>query len=514
MENSRTKNSVLTMVTSGIRQILTILLAFGSRTVFIYVLGASYLGLNGLFSNVLSLLALTELGIGGAITYYLYKPIAEDNVERIKTLMQFYRKCYRWVGIAILSFGCLLMPFLNKMVNLDQPIPENLYLIYFLYVLNSSLSYLFWAYKQTLMTASQKQYKIEKINIAFTFISCLTDIVVLLLFRNFIAYLVSKMVVTVAKNVIIAIMIDREFPYLKDNYIVPLAKDEKKKFLKDVTNVSIFKLGSTLFNSTLNIIVSMFIGTSIVGYYSNYYMVIGQVNTIFGLIMLSVTAGIGNVVATESKEKVYQVYKNLDMGVFLVNVFCTICMFQLFNSFVNIWLGRVSHQYVLSQLVVGLICLDFFVNSSCQIIATFKNASGLFSVGRDRQVIAGIVNIPLSIGLIKLFGLPGAFLSPLLCKIFITVCPFMIDLGRMMFEKSWTTMMVDYGRKMLILVVTSAIIWAVCYYLHERTISYFIVETVITVISAIALPLLFIWRTSEVKALRNKIHIPAKFRIR
>ena len=130
MENSRTKNSVLIMATSVVRQMLTLLLSFASRTVFIYVLGARYLGINGLFSNILAMLSLAELGIGSAISYYLYKPIALDDRERIKSLMQFYRNCYRIVGLTILGFGCLIMPFLDKMVNLNQPIPENLYLIY------------------------------------------------------------------------------------------------------------------------------------------------------------------------------------------------------------------------------------------------------------------------------------------------------------------------------------------------------------------------------------------------
>lgn len=512
MANSRTKNSVLIMATSGIRQILTLLLSFASRSVFIYVLGASYLGINGLFSNVLSLLALTELGIGGTITYYLYKPIAENNIERIKTLMQFYKKCYRFVGLAIIAFGCLLMPFLNKMVNLDQPIPENLYLIYFLFVLNSAFTYLFWAYKQAIMSANQKQYKIEKINIVFTFISCGVDIVVLLIFRNFIAYLLFKMAVTIVKNVIIARKVDNEFPYLKDKNVAKLTHDEIKLFFKGVVDQSVFKLGSTLFNSTLNIIVSIFIGTVIVGYYSNYYMIIGQVNTIFGLIMASIIAGIGNVVATEAGEKIFKVYKMLDMGVFIVNAFCTICMFQLFNSFINLWLGHLDKGYILSQVIVGLICLDFYLNNSCQVIATYRAAAGKFNVGRDLQVIAGVINIPLSIGLIKLFGLAGAFLSPVLCKIFITVMPFFIKLGKILFNKNWHVMIKDYTIKFLITVFIGAIVWFACSYFHEKSLVYFIIEILITVILSATLLALFTFRTTEVKELVS--HMPEKIRKR
>ena len=191
------------MAMSSMRQLLTILLTFVSRTAFIYTLGAEYLGLNGLFSNILSILALSELGIGGAIAFYLYKPLADKDIDRIKVLMKFYRRCYNYVGLAILGLGCCLMPFLHYLVNLEQSLPENLYLIYFIFILQNSCTYFFFAYKQTLVSANQELYKIEKYNIAFSFINCITDIVVLLVFRNFIVYLLFKLVLVIVKNIMI-----------------------------------------------------------------------------------------------------------------------------------------------------------------------------------------------------------------------------------------------------------------------------------------------------------------------
>ena len=501
------------MATSGVRQFLTLLLSFASRTVFIYVLGARYLGINGLFSNILAMLSLAELGIGSAISYYLYKPIALNDKERIKSLMQFYKTCYRVVGFAIIGFGCLIMPFLNKMVNLNQPIPENLYLIYFLFLLDSAFTYLFWAYKQAIMFANQQQYKIEKINIAFAILSCCVDIIVLLIFKSFIIYLLFKMAIVIVKNIIIAKKIDKAFPHLKEKDIKRLSKTEVKDIFKGVFNESVFKLGSTLFNSTLNIIVSIFIGTIIVGYYSNYYMIIGQVGIVFGLIMGSIVAGIGNVVATETTEKTYTLYKQLDMGVFLVNAFCTICMFQLLNSFVHLWLGHVGREYVLSQVIVGLICLDFFLNNSCQVIATYRTAAGLFKVGRDRQVIAGIINIPLSIGLIKLFGFSGAFMSPVLCKLFITVCPFLIDLEKKLFQQTWNVAVRDYFYKFFLTVIISIVVWLSCLYFHEKSFLFFIIEVFLTSLLSIIFLIVFTYKTKEMKALLDKFHLSKRFHL-
>ena len=510
MENSRTKNSMLIMATSGVRQVLTLLLSFASRTVFIYVLGASYLGVNGLFSNILAMLSLTELGIGSAISYYLYKPIAQDDKERIKSLMQFYQNCYRMVGLAIIGFGCLIMPFLDKMVNLQQPIPENLYLIYFLFLLDSAFTYLFWAYKQALMFANQQQYKVEKINIVFTLLSCCVDIVILLAFKNFIIYLLTKMVLVIIKNIIIAKKIDHAFPYLKEKNIEKLSRIEIRKIFRGVFDESIFKLGSTLFNSTLNIIVSIFIGTIVVGYYSNYYMVIGQVGVFFSLIMGSIIAGVGNVVATEGAEKTYKVYKQLDMVVFLVNAFFTICMFQLLNSFVHLWLGNMGQEYVLSQVIVGLICLDFYLNNSCQVLATYRTAAGQFKVGRDRQVIAGFLNIPLSIGLIKLFGLTGAFMSPVLCKVFITACPFVLDLEKKLFDKDWKVVLSDYACKFIVTAIVASIIWAACFYFHKGHFLYFILEFILTILLAAGLLFAFTYKTVEVKEALRHLHFSIK----
>ena len=498
------------MATSGVRQFLTLLLSFASRTVFIYVLGARYLGINGLFSNILAMLSLAELGIGSAISYYLYKPIALNDKERIKSLMQFYKTCYRVVGFAIIGFGCLIMPFLNKMVNLNQPIPENLYLIYFLFLLDSAFTYLFWAYKQAIMFANQQQYKIEKINIAFAILSCCVDIIVLLIFKSFIIYLLFKMAIVIIKNIIIAKKIDKAFPHLKEKDIKRLSKTEVKDIFKGVFNESVFKLGTTLFNSTLNIIVSIFIGTIIVGY---YYMIIGQVGIVFGLIMGSIVAGIGNVVATETTEKTYTLYKQLDMGVFLVNAFCTICMFQLLNSFVHLWLGHVGREYVLSQVIVGLICLDFYLNNSCQVIATYRTAAGQFKVGRDRQVIAGIINIPLSIGLIKLFGLAGAFMSPVLCKLFITVCPFLIDLEKKLFQQTLKVAVRDYFYKFFLTVIISIVVWFSCFYFHEKTLLFFIIELLLTVLLSIGLLIGTTYRTTEVHALLGKFHLPKRLHL-
>ncbi len=505
MEKSRTRSSALIMAFSGMRQILTFLLTFASRTVFIYTLGAEYLGLNGLFSNILQFLSLTELGLGAAIAFYLYKPLADNDIERIKVIMKFYKNCYRIIGLSMLGLGCILTPFLSRLVNLDQPIPDNLYLIYFLFLCNSAFTYLFFAYKQTLMMANQEQYKIEKINIAFTFINCLVDIIVLLLFRNFTVYLTMKVTLVVVKNIAISIKIDKAYPFIKESCDGMLDKGEIKKLFKDVYSVSVFKVGNTLVNSVTNIIISACLGTIIVGYYSNYILITSSVMMTFLLFVNSFTAGIGNVMATETPEKQYQVYKTLNLLSFFVYTLFTICLFQLSNSFMNLWLGNIHKDYVLDQWAVAAICLNFYLDSNAQIINAFRNGSGHFKTGRYLTVYGGIANVAISLLGSKYFGLVGVLLAPPIVKAFITTIPFFILIGKDVFGKPAGEMLKDQGGKLLLTIIGCTLVWISCSYFHQTTLSKFIVEIILTVFIAITLLLIVYGRSSEFMTIRGKL---------
>jgi O-antigen/teichoic acid export membrane protein len=506
MNKSRTKNAMLTLMTSGIRQVLTLILTFVSRTVFIYILGAEYLGLNGLFSNILSLLSLSELGIGTAISFYLYKPLAEQNIERIKSLMQFYKKCYRVVGIAIIVIGCCLMPLLPKLVNFDQNVPENLYLVYFLYLINTAASYLFFAYKQALITANQEQYKIENVNIAFTFINCIADIVVLIVLKNYITYLVVRFLLVLLKNIIIAKKIDKEYPYICTKTNSGVTKKEIKIFFKDIWAVSLFRIGSTLFNATDNIIISMLLGTVVVGYYSNYYLIILQIISILMLIVRSFTAGIGNVVAKENREKQYVIFKQLDFAMYCITTVCTICLFQLLNSFIKLWVGSVSENYILSQTVVLCLCVSFYTDNTSQIMNAFREASGNFNTGKSLQLIGGIVNIILSVLLGKRYGLVGIFTATIISKGFVMI-PFIIGVSESVLKKGKHELLKDYIFKFIVMFGIMALVWLVCRYFHMGNIGYFIIECLFAIMIPIIVLYMIFRKTTEMESLKNRVEI-------
>lgn len=505
MEKSRTKNSVLTLLTSSIRQVVQLILTFVSRTVFIHVLGADYLGLNGLFSNILTILALSELGIGSAISFYLYKPIADKNKDRILALMNFYKVCYRYVGLIMLGAGCAIMPLLPKLVNFDQGLPVNLYLVYFLFLFNTCSTYLFFAYKQIIATASQEQYKIEKYNIIFNFISSGSDIVVLLIFRAYIPYLVAKIVITIAKNATIAIRLNKIYPFINDSTDSKISKSETRSIFNNVFKVAIFKFGSTLFNSTDNIMISIILGTVIVGYYSNYFMIVTALTQVISLIVQSVSAGVGNIVAKEDRQTQFSLFKQLDFMLYFIGSFICICAFQLFNSFIKIWIGGVSTSYVLSQWCVLFICVSFYFDSTTQILEQFRESSGNFNTGKWLQVIGGIVNIFLDIIFGKLWGLEGILAATVISKASITAFPFVVNVGVDVFKKSKTYLIKPYLFRMLITLIGMAIVWLLCHPFHLKGLSMFIIELIITVAFSLVYLILVYHKEKDFVILKNRV---------
>lgn len=510
MKNSRTKNSALIMITGGLRQILTLVLTFVSRTIFIHILGAEYLGLNGLFSNILSILSLSELGIGTAISFYLYKPLVDKNIERIKSLMHFYKICYRVVGIFIIVIGFLIMPFLPYMVNFQQEVSVNLYVIFGLNVLNTAATYLFFAYKQSLAIANQEQYKVEEINILFTILSCFLDSIVLIGFHNYIIYLVSKIILSFLKNLVIAFKIDSKYSFIKDKNYRIIEKKEKKLFFKDIGNIAIFKIGSVLFSATDNIIISILLGTLIVGYYSNYYMIISQVTILIGIIVNSFVAGIGNVVAKENKEKQYEVFVELDFIVYIIVSICTVCLFQLLNSFIMLWVGDVDKNYILSQSVVAFLCFNFYIDGTTQIPNSFREASGNFKTGKSLQILGGAVNIILSVFLGDIWGLDGIFCATILSKIFITIIPFLIGISRTVFGRGPLSLLIRYIFHFFVMGMIILIVWVICLRVHMTSLAGFFIEIFLSICISCMLIYLINIKRPEMKRVQNRIYVIIK----
>lgn len=402
----RFKNSLKNFSASFLSQIFIMVLTFVCRTIFVKLLAAEYLGLSGLFTNILSVLALSELGIGNAIIVHLYKPIAEHDEITISRYMNFYAVAYRVIGIAILAFGVLSTPFLPFLVNTDVDIP-NLEIIYFLYIANTAVSY-FCAYKRTILTVDQKEYMNTINRNVFTLIQNVLQIIVLLLTRDYIFYVATMVACTLLSNVRISVIADRKYPYLRANKSERLGKTEIVDLLKSLKAILYYKLGNTIINSTDNILISTILGVYYVGLYSNYSMLVGVVTTFATMIFAACSASLGNYNASENEQNVYFMFRVMSLISVWVYGFASICFACLFQPFIKLWIGE---KFLMDDATMLLVVIAFFLKGVISVSGTFVDITKLFVRTRMVPIIMAAINILVSIVAAKNIGLAGIFLG-------------------------------------------------------------------------------------------------------
>lgn len=403
---SRTEKSVANMSFSVINRIVMVVVKFLVRSVFIYTLGGEYLGVNGLFASILSLLSLADLGFGIALPFSLYKPLAEKDTEKVKVIMAFYSKVYMAVGGVIVVAGASLTPFLGIIIK-DMPDIDYLWLIYLLFVLNSASSYLF-IYKRTLITADQKSYRVSMLDSGFTIALAVLQVIVLLTTRNYIAYLILGIVVIISKNIYISHLCNKMYPYVTEKAEGKLSKDEKRDMSKNIFSLFIYRVANVIEVSIDNIVISSFIGILSVGIYSNYLLIIDSLRAILMLAFNSLTASVGNVVANKEIKKTYNLFKTMNMMCTILYGTASIGIYNLGSAFITLWIGE---SYVLDETVLLVLCINLYIYGSQNSLGTFRNAFGLFWEGRYRPVVMTIANIVFSVVFVQFFGLMGVFLG-------------------------------------------------------------------------------------------------------
>ncbi len=404
--NSRTIKSIRNAIFNILGLIFTIVSGFIVRTVFIRTLSAEYLGVNGLFTNILSLLSLAELGIGNAIVFKLYKPLANDNKQKIRELMNFYKRAYTVIGISVVIIGLLILPFLKYLIKSPPLISENLYIIYLLYLTNSASSY-FFIYKRSLIIADQKEYISIIIGYGYTLFVSVAQIFILLKYNNFLLYLVIQIISTIIQNIIISIVCNHQYKYLQSNKEC-LPKEERNSILKDVRALFLYRISNLVINSTDNLIISSFIGISTVGLYSNYNLIIKSIYSLTKAPLNALTASIGNLNASEDIDKQYLIYKTTNfISAWLYGLVC-IGLYVLINPFIKWWVGS---SYLLDKNIVVVLITNFYLVGISGVYNIFRNTFGLFIQGQIRPVISSIINLVASLVLVKSLGVFGVFLG-------------------------------------------------------------------------------------------------------
>lgn len=410
----RTENMVKNSYYAIVAQFVTVFMRAVTQIIFVRTLNAEYLGINGLFSNILTMLSLAELGVGGAILFNLYSPVAEHNEKRIKALMNFYKGTYTKIGFFVLLVGLGLTPFIDFFIK-ERPNIDNLELIFVLYILNNALSY-FCIYKQSILIANQQNYIVFKTTIFKDLFMYAIQIVTLLTMKNFFLYLIVMVIATIVGNIVNSKIADRRYPYIINN-TEKLGQEERKKIYKDVYASMAHRIGGVVVFGTDNLLISRFIGVVTVGIYSNYVFVLSAVKGFISKLYDALVASIGDLVNTESDDKIYQVYRQLYFISFCISSFIAIGFSCLVNPLVKIIFGE---DYLLPKYIVLLIAVNFYFTDLAAMRAItnkFKVAQGLFWYDRHKPYIESVINLVASIILLKIIGLPGVLLGTFISTI-------------------------------------------------------------------------------------------------
>ncbi len=414
-EQSRIKNSIYNLFSGiGYRFIITIT-TFVVRTIFIRCLNEDYLGVNGLYSNILSMLSLTEMGFGTAMVFSMYKPLAENDTKRLSQLMQLYKRVYEIIGTVILVIGLCLVPFLDVLIK-DQPNIDGLTFYYILFLLNSVVSYWFFAYRNSLLQADQKAHVLTNYQTVFNLIKSFLQIIVLLQFRNYTLYLVTQILCTIGQNIAIALRVNKEYPDVLKKPEEKLPGEEVRRIFKDVKALLMGKISYVILNSTDNLIISAFIGVRWVGLLSNFTMITEAVSGVLYQVASAITASLGNYFAKEDENSGYNFFKRIDFMNHWLYGFSMIALAILLTPFVTVWLGA---DYSMSITVSFSLAIRFYIEGYMQTMSTFRSTLGLFTQGQYRGLYAAILNIVLSIALSVPLGVVGVLIGTPLSRLIV-----------------------------------------------------------------------------------------------
>lgn len=412
MAVSRTRQVVFNATASIVTQVVMIVLNFVSRTVFIQTLNVDYLGVNGLFSSVLTVLSFAELGIGSAIVFSLYKPLADHDEERICSLMQLYKKFYFYVFVVVLVLGLALIPFLDFFIKGRPNIDESLELVYLFFLFDTALSYLY-IYKQSIITADQKEYIVTTVLTSVSIIRVIGQIVILYLTHNYIFFLAINLVFRLAGNIYCSHVADKRYPYILKSP-KPLPKAEKDKIYTNVKSMAAYQFGSIILNSSDSIIISAIVSVTMVGYVSNYLLLCVACKNMLNGITNAFTASLGNLNATSTRDEKYSVFNKILLITAWIYGFASVGIIVLSKYFIEMWIGP---EFVLNNLIVIAIVSEFYVSGIHTLESHYRYTMGFFVKGRIAPILASVLNIILAICFCKIWGVAGVFVATALSRV-------------------------------------------------------------------------------------------------
>ena len=406
MASERIKNTKRNILMGFMARILDLIFPFIINTVVIKTLGVEYLGLNSLFASILQVLSLAELGVGFALVFSMYDPIAKGDTVKVCALLKLYRNVYLTIGSVIVIAGLVCMPFLDNLISGDVPSGINIYILFIISLTNTSVSYFLFSYRTSLLQASQRIDIRDGITMITNFLLNLSKILILVITGDYYLFCIAVPVFTVVNNLLIWIITKRRYPEYKCEGSI--SKEEKKEIKKRISGLFINKIGDVVCNSFDSIVISGFLGLTILGKFNNYYFVMNALMTLMGIFLASAIPSIGNSIVTETKEKNYRDFSTLQFGFSWFTGWVSICLLCLYQPFIEIWIGK---DMLMDTDIVFLFGIYLYFAKSSEVFMAYRQAAGIWAKDRLRPVAEASINLVLNIVLVKYLGVSGVLLS-------------------------------------------------------------------------------------------------------
>lgn len=496
----RKKKSLLNIISSLGSYFVTSIFTLITQAFIVKILGIEYSGINGLFTNVITMLSVAELGIGETIIFKLYEPIAKKDTEKIKSWMVFYKLCYRYVAIAVTIIGLLIIPILPVMVG-KVSIKDNITLLYLITLIDCIFSYVM-TYKRSLLYADQKNYVIMNVHMGYMAFMNITQIIVLVLFKDYIIYLSVKIIYRILENLILNIYVNKHYPYIKEK-TTPITKEERKDIFERIKAIFLQKISFVINKGIDSIVISIMLGVSAVGYYTNYNLVALAVTGIIYQIISSTCASVGNLLTEKNVEKNYTIYKRINMinsfltGIFMTGFMCCI------NPLIIIWVGK---KYLLPLGIVISFVIYIYSDSIRRSITIFKEAAGICKEDKKCYIIMALINLIASILLCKYIGISGVILGTAISYLYLIIYSYPKYIFKPLFKKDYKYYHIEninYLISSIISIILSYII------INQITISNVFINLIINGIISVGIFsiifILFFYKSEEYKYYYNLI---------
>lgn len=488
LTNSRIKNTRRNMIAASLGQIVVAVFTFLERRVFLSQLSVAYLGINGLYTSLLSFLSIAELGVGSAIIFCLYRPIAEENHAQIATLMHLFKKVYAVIGVIVIAAGLCCLPFLDQIISSNlSSLDLKLYFIIFL--ANSVIGY-FYSYKIYFIEANQKKYIVTSASVSFQIVQYIVQMLIIVCTRNYYLYLLVAVLVTMIKHIYLAKIADRLYPYINCKEVAPIPSDVRERIIKNTKGVFLTKVADVVVKSTDSVLITMYVSLSVTGLYSNYQMIITGLTTTMSMIFSSMTASIGNLCATEDEGKIYDSFQLLNLACFLIYGTVSVVLAVSFEPLVAVLFGS---QYRLGHVTALLISLSFLFTGMRQSILMYREVLGLFWEDRFKSFFQIAINLVASIYLGQSMGIDGILIGTILSTVLTCtwIEPFIVF--RKGFVRKVRCYFISYIARMLILAVGFVVSYNICIILWSQSSILNLVISIVVTISILLVEYLIVY---------------------